>query len=136
VTYKELFAHGRLRDLPWHDLTAQVAPLHFDHGTTRVLPGPKTFALYLREHGSRRPAPTIDFDRRDVVLVAVGPRSTTGYGLRVLSVVEERSRVVVTLREQTPSLSEPGSARITYPFRLITMRQTGKRKFIHIEGRP
>jgi hypothetical protein len=136
VTYHQVFGHDRIRDLPWQDLTARVAPLRFDHGTTRLLPGPKTFALYLREHGSRHPAPAIDFDRRDVILVAVGPRSTTGYELQVVSVVEERVRVVVTLRERTPSLGEPVSIRTTYPFRLITIRKTGKRKFVHIEGRP
>jgi PrcB C-terminal len=136
VTYKHVFGTDRLRPLPWRDLSAHVAPLRFAHGTTRLLPGPKTFALYLREHGYRRRAPKIDFDRRDVILVAVGPRSTTGYDLQVVSVVELRRRVEITLRERTPALGEPVAVRTTYPFRLITIPKSDKSKFLHIEGRP
>jgi protease stability complex PrcB-like protein len=136
VTYHYTFGNDRLRTLPWRDLTSAVGPLRFPHGTTRLLPGPKTFALYLRERGFRGRPPTIDFDRRDAILVALGPRSTTTYELQVVSVVEERRRVVVTLREHTPTLGEPVTVRTVYPFRLITIPKTHKRKFVHIEGRP
>jgi hypothetical protein len=136
VTYHYVFGNDRLRTLPWRDLTTRVAPLRFTHGTTRLLPGPKTFALYLREHGFRGRPPPVDFEVRDLILVALGPRSTTGYELQVVSVVEERRRVVVTLRERTPTLGDPGVVRIVYPFRLITIPKAGKRKFLHIEGRP
>jgi hypothetical protein len=136
VTYHYTFGNDRLRTLPWRDLTSRVAPLRFPHGTTRLLPGPKTFALYLRERGFRGRPPAIDFDRRDVILVALGPRSTTAYELQVVSVVEERRRVVVTLREHTPTLGKSVIVRTVYPFRLITIPETGKRKFLHIEGRP
>lgn len=136
VSYHYVFGRDRLGTLSWRDLTARVAPLRFTHGTTRLLPGPKTFALYLREHGFRGRAPAIDFDRRDLILIASGPRSTSGYDLRITSVVEERRRVVVTLREETPTLGEPVTVRTVYPFRLFTIPKTGKRKFLHIEGRP
>jgi hypothetical protein len=136
VTYHYVFGNDRLRVLPWRDLTSRVAPLRFTHGTTRLLPGPKTFALYLRERGFRGHPPRIDFDRRDVILIALGPRSTTGYELHVKSVVEQRRRVIVTLREQTPTLGESGAVRTVHPFRLITIPKRDKRKFLHIEGRP
>jgi PrcB C-terminal len=136
VTYTHVFGNDRLRRLPWQDLTGRVGALRFAHGTTRQLPGPKTFALYLREHGFRGRPPAIDFDRRDVVVLAVGPRSTTGYTLEVVSLVERRRRVEVTLRERTPALGDPVRVRTTYPFRLITFPKTGKSAFLHIEGRP
>lgn len=136
VTYSHVFGHERLGMLQWRDLTARVAPLRFSHGTTRVLPGPKTFALYLRERGFRGQLPVLDFDTRDVILVAVGPRSTTGYELQVVSVEEQRRRVLVTLRERTPTLDGSVTVRTVYPFRLFTIPKTGKRKFVHIEGRP
>lgn len=131
-----MFGNDRLRALPWRDLTSRVEPLRFTHGTTRLLPGPKTLALYLRERGFRGRPPAIDFDRRDVILIALGPRSTTGYDLHVESIVEQRRRVVVTLREQSPVLGESGAVMTVHPFRLITIPKTGKRKFLHIEGRP
>jgi hypothetical protein len=137
VTYRHAFAHDRLRPLAWRDLTAQVAPLEFPHGTTRFLPGPKTFALYLREHGYRGGrAPRVNFERHDLVLVALGPRSTDAHRLEIVSIVEQRSRVFVTLRERTPKLGDRVRVRRTYPFRLFTIPRTGKPKFVHIEGRP
>jgi hypothetical protein len=136
ITYNHAFGHDRLRLLQWRDLTARVAPLRFSHGTTRVLPGPKTLALYLHERGFRGRVPAIDFDARDVILVAVGPRSTTGHELHIVSVEEQRRRVFVTLRERTPTLGDRVTVRTVYPFRLFTIPKTGKRKFVHIEGRP
>jgi hypothetical protein len=42
----------------------------------------------------------------------------------------------VTVRERTPSLGEPVVARVTYPFRLITIPRIDKKLRLHIEGRP
>ena len=136
VTYKHVFAHQDVRRLHWIDLTPEAGPLVFPHATTRELPGPKTFALYLRLHHVRRRVPPPDFEHRAVLVVAVGPRSSTGYSLRVLSVTEQRNRVVVKLREHTPTTSDPGSIRIVYPYRMITFPRTGKSTFVTIEGRP
>jgi hypothetical protein len=71
-----------------------------------------------------------------VVLIASGARSSTGYALRVLSVTEHGDRVVVDIREETPTLDEPVTARLTYPTRLIALRRPGKRVVVHWEGRP
>jgi hypothetical protein len=136
VGYRHIFGNDRLRSLSWVDLTRRVEPLTFAHGTTRFLPGPKTFALYLRLHGFRGRPPAIDFKRRDVILVAVGPRSTTGYAIQVVSAIDRRRRVVVTLREHTPSLGDRVQVRTTYPFVLFTIPHTSKPKFLHVEGRP
>jgi hypothetical protein len=136
VGYRHIFGNERVGSLSWRELTDRVAPLRFPHGTTRFLPGPKTFALYLRLHGFHGRPPRIDFDRRDVILVAVGPRSTNGYEIHVVSVVEQRRRVFITLREQTPTLRDPVRIGTTYPFVLFTIPHRGKPKFVHIEGRP
>jgi hypothetical protein len=80
--------------------------------------------------------PPIDFSRREAILIASGPRSSTGYSLHVVSVRETNDRVAVTVREDTPSLGEPVVARITYPFRLITIPKNPKSLFLHFVGRP
>jgi hypothetical protein len=96
------------------------------------------FADYLAKAmpGSAPKIPRVDWGRREAVLVAAGPRSSTGYVLRVVSVHETRDRLVVSVRERTPSLGEPVQARVTYPFRLITIPRISKKLFLHWEGRP
>jgi hypothetical protein len=136
VTYRHVFAHRSQRGLPWLDLTNVVGPLNVPHATTRELPGPKTFALYLRLHRAERHVPPPDFKHGIVLVIAVGPRSSTGYSLQVLRVTEQRSRVIVKLRENAPTLADPGKARITYPYRMLTFPKTHKPTFVTILGRP
>ena len=85
----------------------------------------------------RAPAvPPIDFARREAILIASGPRSSTGYALRVVSVRETGSRIVVVVRERTPHLGEPVAPHVTYPFLLLTIPRNGKRLSAHYQGRP
>jgi hypothetical protein len=126
------WAHGGDRPLPWHDLT----------GSTLAEPGRSQLlsirdARALREGlGASATAPPIDFRTRTAVLIAAGPRSSSAYELDVVRVTEERRRIVVSIRERTPSLAEPGAARLAFPFRLITIERTGKRIELDWEGRP
>jgi hypothetical protein len=80
--------------------------------------------------------PTVDFDRREVVVVSLGPRSSTGYSLRVERVVERRREIDVYLRERTPSLGDPVEPRVTYPYRAITIARTSKPVYVKLQGRP
>jgi hypothetical protein len=86
--------------------------------------------------GRRIKLPRIDFSRREAILVAAGPRSSTGYVLRILGVRETSSRIVVTVRERTPSLGQPVTAKVTYPFRLITVPRSKKHLLLKWLGRP
>jgi hypothetical protein len=80
--------------------------------------------------------PPIDFVHDEAVLATAGPRSSSGYALRVLEVREERTRVLVVVRERTPSLGERVRPGVTYPFRLLTIPRTTKRVVVHWQGRP
>jgi len=86
--------------------------------------------------GRRIHLPQIDFSRREAILVAAGPRSSTGYDLRILGVRETGSRIVVIVRERTPSLGQPVTAKVTYPFRLITVPRSDKHLRLKWLGRP
>jgi hypothetical protein len=81
-------------------------------------------------------APRVDFDRNDVVVFAVGPRSSTGYFIRVVSLVERRRGIYLTLREQTPSLGDPVAAHVTYPYRALAIPRTDKPVYVKLQGRP
>lgn len=86
--------------------------------------------------GRRIRVPPIDFARQEVYLVAAGPRSSTGYDLRIVRVQDDGGRVLVFVREQTPSLGDPVNARVTYPFRLIALPRSDKPVKLKWLGRP
>lgn len=80
--------------------------------------------------------PPIDFTRREAYLVAAGPRSSTGYDLRIVSVRDTGGRIVVTVHERTPALGDPVRPRVTYPFRLIALPASDKPVKLKWPGRP
>ena len=86
--------------------------------------------------GRRIQLPRIDFSHREAILVATGPRSSTGYELRVLGVREDDDRIVVRMRERTPSLGDAVTAKVTYPFRLLSVPRSDKRLRLKLIGRP
>ena len=93
---------------------------------------------YLRKvtFGRNARLPRIDWAHREAILVASGPRSSTGYSLHVVKLLADSGQLVLTVRERTPSLGETVSARVTYPFVLITVPRTNKSLVLHFQGRP
>jgi len=79
--------------------------------------------------------PPIDYAKQETFVVAAGPRSSTGYSLRVVQVYESGGHVQVVVREQAPSLGDPVRPRVTYPFRLLALPT---HKSVHLKwlGRP
>ena len=79
--------------------------------------------------------PPIDYPRQETFVVAVGPRSSTGYALRIVHVEQSGGHIDVVVREDTPSLGDPVRARVTYPFRLLALHSD---KPVHLKwlGRP
>jgi PrcB C-terminal len=78
----------------------------------------------------------VDRDGTETVLIALGPRSSTGYDLRIVRVVERRRSIEVVARERTPALGERVEPRLTYPYRLIGFRSIDKPVHVELEGRP
>jgi hypothetical protein len=124
--------------LPWRDLTAELGPVTWQRQVVSIIRSRDKLERILHEQMPRKtPAPPpIDFRRRQAVLVAVGPRSSTGYVLRVIGVVERRESVRVTLRERTPTLGDRTAARLTYPYRLITIPTGDKPVRVGFAQRP
>lgn len=126
------WAHGGDRPLAWRDLTDR----------TRAEPERSQLVSFqdarsLRDElGESATPPPIDFRERTAVLIAAGPRSSSAYALDVVRVTEERRRIVVSIRERTPSLARPGAARLAFPFRLLTIGRTEKPIELDWEGRP
>jgi len=80
--------------------------------------------------------PRLNWARDQVVVIALGPRSSTGYSLQIKRVVERRRGIYVYAREETPSLGEQVTARVTYPYRVLTMHGSAKPVYVKLQGRP
>jgi hypothetical protein len=78
--------------------------------------------------------PTIDFAHHDAVVITVGPRSSTGYSLRVVRVTES-GNLDILVRERTPRLGEKVTPTITYPYLLLVVPKLDKHVSVHYQGR-
>ena len=123
IAYSHVWRYGGGRPLAWQDLTARLGPLQFPRPTFRVFLQRAKLVRYLDAvMPGRAPAPPpIDFAHRKAVLIATGPRSSSGYAVEVVRVTAQRARVLVVVRERTPRLGDRAVPRVTYPYRLITI---------------
>ncbi|MBA2462081.1 MAG: protease complex subunit PrcB family protein [Actinobacteria bacterium] len=135
VAWQGLWAHGGDTPIRWVDLTERTLAQPA-HAGLRVFRAREPLVEELRSDGRSATIPPIDFRRRTAILVSSGPRSSTAYELKIIRVVEERRRIVVMVRERTPSLAVPGAATLTFPFRLITIERSGKSVAVGWKGRP
>jgi hypothetical protein len=118
-------------------VTAHVGPVRWADPTNSVIRNQRKLDNLFRVAtlGTPPQPPTIDFGKRLAVLIATGPRSSTGYSLRVQSVTGKGDRIDVVVRERTPSLADHVTPRVTYPFRLITLAKTSKHVHVRYAGR-
>jgi hypothetical protein len=79
--------------------------------------------------------PLFDFAHSRLILLAAGPRSSTGYDVQVVRVTGRRGDIRVVAREQTPGLGERGEPRLLSPYRLIAIPATEKRVYVQWQGR-
>jgi hypothetical protein len=100
--------------------------------TKRVFRDERAFADYIG--GAGGPIPQVDFDRRQVLLVSPGPRSSTGYELEVTDVRERNGKLTVTVRERTPAVGDRIEPRVTFPYRLVSL-PAGKDVYVEWPGR-
>ena len=125
------------RPVAWQDLSAQVAAAEWARPTITIARDRAKLAKLFRvaTFGHHPQPPHIDFSRREAVLVAAGPRSSTGYSLHVESVTQRGDSVDVVVREQTPGLRDRVTAHLTYPLLLITIPRSHKHVHVKYAGR-
>jgi hypothetical protein len=115
-----LLPEGTSEPIPWRDLSAQVGPLSIAGTERRLFRDQEQLERYLaRAHA--RETPTADFSKRQLLLVSTGPRSSTGYSIEILGVEEQDGSITVRVREATPELEDRVEARVTYPYRLLSL---------------
>jgi hypothetical protein len=138
VVYTQVVQRGGAHELAWRDVSRRLGPVRWPKQASVAFHSRTAFAGWLADNtlGPPPALPAIDFRRRTALLAAAGPRSSTGYAVGVVRVTERRSRIDVVLRERTPSLGDRESARLTFPYRLITIPATTKPIHFRYEGRP
>ena len=128
---------GSARPAAYDDLTPKLGSLEFTRVTVnRATSRDELLEVLARNNPGRKlTLPPIDFSRQETFLVAAGPRSSTGYALRIVRAEEQGGHIDVVVREETPSLGDPVRARVTYPYRLLLFDST---KPVHLKwlGRP
>jgi hypothetical protein len=139
VVWTQVVETGDAKELAWRDVTGQV-------GGTAIWPKSVTRSFWRQRQVDRYLArifprgaprfPRIDYARDRLVLIAAGPRSSTGDRVEVVRATERRGDILILAQEVTPSLGQPVEPRLTSPFRLITIPATGKRVYVQWQGRP
>lgn len=138
LVYTQVWGTGGARPVPYRDVTSSFGRLEFAHKALGVFHSRGSFTRMLAAVRPGRPPspPRLNWDRDQLVVIALGPRSSTGYSLRIKRVVERRRGIYVYAREQTPSLGEPVTARVTYPYRVLAMHGSAKPVYVKLQGRP
>ena len=138
IAYSELWSHGGDRPIAWRTVPGALGKADLSKPAFLRFRSRGELEAYLARalpgHAPR--LPPIDFGRDEALLAAVGARSSTGYSVRIESVSDQRSRIVVRVREVTPSLGRRVAARVTYPYLLATIPQSPKRVHFIWLGRP
>jgi hypothetical protein len=126
------------RRVAWQDVTARMGPVLWPKSVTRSFWRQRQLTRYLARTfpQSARPAPRFDFLHRRLILVAAGPRSSTGYAVEIIRITDRRGDVRVLARETTPTLGERVMPELSSPYRLISIPATTKRVYVQWQGRP
>jgi len=136
VVWTQVVQAGGSERIAWQDVTARMGPVLWPKSVTRSFWKQQQLTRYLARTFPEGPpaAPRFDFTRRKLILVAAGPRSSTGYGVEVLSVREADGKITVRVRERSPTLDERVEARETHPYRLLSL-PAGKDVYVDWVGR-
>jgi len=120
----------------WKDLSREVGPARWARPTISVAQDSEKLAKLFEVAllPPRPKPPKVDFTKNDAVLISVGPRSSTGYRLRVVRVTQS-GNLDILVRERTPTLREKVSPTITYPYLLLVVPKLDKHVTVKYVGR-
>jgi len=137
LVYTQVWGMGGEKPVAWTDLTHKMGTIEFTRRAEGVYHSRGAFERLLAATmpGRMPKLPPHDWAHDQIVVIALGPRSSTGYSLQIQRVVERRRGIYIYARERTPSLGESVSARVTYVYRLLSMRGSAKSVYVKLQGR-
>ena len=106
----------------WTDVSGKVGPARWARPTISVAQDSEKLAkvFAVASSGPGRSRRSIDFAKSDAVVVTAGPRSSTGYELRVVRVTQP-GNLRHPRQASTPHTPREGDAAITYPYLLLVV---------------
>lgn len=131
VAWHETGVHRGTR-LSWDRVS--LGEVTFPTPTVRRFDDQESLDRYL-VRATRRRGPRLDFSGHSYVLLTTGPRSSSRYGIGVVSVTEQRDRLLVRARETAPRLSDVVRPEVTSPYRLLRIPATDKPPVVEWQGR-
>ena len=121
LAYTELYVPSGGRPVSYW--TAAIGRLQLPRAETEVFRTHAEYRDFIEQRNVAVDAPHIDLGRNVAVLIALGPRSSAGSGVRIVSVEEQRGRMLVVAREDY----RPGlPATVSYPSVVVVFREKGK----------
>ena len=137
LVYTQVWGQGGKHAVDWVDVTHRMGTIEFTGRVQGVYHSRAAFERLLEATmpGRAPKPPPHDWAHDQIVVVALGPRSSTGYSLRIVRVVERRRGIYIDARERTPSLGESVTARVTYVYRLLSMPGKAKPVYVKLQGR-
>ena len=123
---RQAWQHERLRELPFTDVA--LGPVRFPTPTIHTYGSQAPLRRYVLAADPGRTVPELDLasGRYELILVVLGPRSSTGYSIDVRSVEEQRDRLVVRAHQRAPRLGTKVRPVVTFPYRLLRVPARGK----------
>ena len=97
VAYTQLVERTGAHEIQWIDVTAKLGPVRWPKQFSVAFHSRRALVRWLSANTlpPKPAAPAIDFRHRALLLAAVGPRSSTGYSVDVVSVTERHGRIDV-----------------------------------------
>ena len=137
LVYTQVWGTGGEHAVAWRDVTHKMGRVEFTRRAFGVYHSRGAFTRLLDATmpGRAPKPPKLDWNRDQVVVISLGPRSSTGYSLRIDRVVERRRGIYVYAHEQTPSLGEPVELHVTYVYRVLAMHGRAKPVYVKLRGR-
>jgi hypothetical protein len=137
LIYAQVWGTGGEKPVAWRDVTGSFGRVEFTRRVLGVYHSPGSFTRLLDATMPGRPPapPKLDWDLDQLVVISLGPRSSTGYSLQIQRVVERRRGIYVYAREHTPSLGEPVRPEVTYVYRVLAMHGSAKPVYVKLQGR-
>jgi hypothetical protein len=130
--------HSRYRPVAWRDIAPQLGSVIWVQPTISVIRSRSKLVDLLKVatfkpfEPSRPTLPVIDFARYQALLVALGPRSSSGYTVHVLSVSAHGRTLRVLIMLGSPQLGDHSVARLVSPYVLVRLPRT---KWTHFDVR-
>lgn len=136
LAYVHFWRDAGARPLRYVDMTSQLH-VQTTYGFVRLFRFHRTLADYVYRNAiGAVHVPRIDWSRREALLISAGPRSGSGYRVRIVRASAEHGRILIVAREETPTLANPGQPGLTYPYRLLVFNRSDKPIVFRWQGRP